>query len=164
MTESGSNHMGEVFTPAPGITRAQVVAAARRWIGTPYQHQQRLRGIAVDCIGLPMGVARELGLISPGFDVQGYARTPDGHTLMHLAATHMRRRGIDTPLAPGMVIVCAVDLEPSHFGILADYAHGGLSLIHANARAHPPRVIETRLLFSRGLRFVAAFDLPGVSD
>lgn len=153
----------EVFTPADGVTRAQIVATAREWIGTPYQHQQRLKGLAVDCVGLPMGIARELGLISQRFDIQGYARTPDGHTLMHLAATHMRRVPLDAPLQPGMVIVCAVDLEPSHFGVLADYQHGGLSIIHANARAHPPRVIETRLMFSRGLRFVAAFDLPGVA-
>lgn len=146
-------------------TRAQVVAEARTWIGTPYQHQQRLRGVAVDCIGLPLGVARALGLVEEGFDVQGYARMPDGSTLMQLACRHMRRIArVDSPtlLLPGQVIVCAVDLEPSHFGILGNYAHGGLSIIHACARATPPRVIETRLMFTRALRFVAAFDLPGV--
>lgn len=153
------------YTPASGVTRAQVVAIARSWIGTPYQHQQRLRGVAVDCIGLPMGVARELGLISPSFDVQGYPRMSDGTTLMHLAGLHMRRlaRSELGELHPGQIIVCAVDRDPSHFGILADYRHGGLSIIHANARATPARVVETRLVFSRGLRFVAAFDLPGVA-
>lgn len=44
----------------PGIDAA-VVAAARRWIGTPYQHQASLRGEGCDCIGLVCGIWRELG-------------------------------------------------------------------------------------------------------
>lgn len=153
----------DTFVPAQGITRADVLACARDWIDTPYQHQQRMRGVAVDCIGLPIGVARTLGLVAPDFDVQGYARTPDGSSLMALARLHMQSvpGGVEA-LAPGMVVVCVVDADPQHFGILGDYRHGGLSIIHANAQADPPRVVETRLMWSRALQFVAAFDLPGV--
>jgi NlpC/P60 family putative phage cell wall peptidase len=40
--------------------RADVVAAARGWIGTPYQHQAALKGAGCDCLGLVRGVFAEV--------------------------------------------------------------------------------------------------------
>jgi NlpC/P60 family putative phage cell wall peptidase len=37
-----------------------VVAEARSWIGTPYQHQASLKGVGCDCLGLVRGVWRSL--------------------------------------------------------------------------------------------------------
>jgi NlpC/P60 family putative phage cell wall peptidase len=42
------------------ISRAQIVASAREWIGTPYHHQASLKGIGCDCLGLVRGVWRDL--------------------------------------------------------------------------------------------------------
>jgi NlpC/P60 family putative phage cell wall peptidase len=39
---------------------AEVVAAARRWLGTPYHDQASARGIGCDCLGLARGVWREV--------------------------------------------------------------------------------------------------------
>lgn len=39
---------------------AEIVAAARRWIGTPYVHQASVRGAGADCLGLVRGVWREI--------------------------------------------------------------------------------------------------------
>ena len=39
--------------------RARIVAAARRWIGTPYLHQASLLGVGCDCLGLVRGVWRD---------------------------------------------------------------------------------------------------------
>lgn len=147
---------------AAAVTRADVVAAGRTWVDTPYRHQARLREVGVDCIGLEIGVARALGLVAPEFDITGYARTPDGSSLMLLAELHMVRVPEPAVLVPGMVIVVAIDADPQHFGILGDHRHGVLSIIHANAKADPPRVVETRLMFTSTMRLVAAFDLPGV--
>lgn len=36
-----------------------IVAAARGWLGTPYQHQASLKGVGADCLGLVRGVWRE---------------------------------------------------------------------------------------------------------
>jgi len=140
------------------LTRADVVAAARGWIGTPFHHLERRKGIGVDCAGLIVGVCRELGLVPAEFDVPAYTPTPDGYTMRASCAQYM------VPIAraamqPGDAILLVTDLHPQHLGILADYAHGGLSIIHAANSAHPPRVIETRLMFSRALRFVAAYSL-----
>lgn len=40
--------------------RRRVVAAARAWLGTPYQHQASLSGCGADCLGLLRGVWRDL--------------------------------------------------------------------------------------------------------
>ncbi|MGL4729308.1 MAG: NlpC/P60 family protein [Bosea sp. (in: a-proteobacteria)] len=40
--------------------RAQIIAAAHGWIGTPYRHQASLRGAGCDCLGLLRGVWREV--------------------------------------------------------------------------------------------------------
>lgn len=40
------------------VSRAAIVAEARRWIGTPYLHQASLKGAGCDCLGLVRGVWR----------------------------------------------------------------------------------------------------------
>ncbi len=141
-------------------SRLQVVTQAREWIGTPFQHQQRTKHVASDCAGLVIGVARELGLIAPEFDVSGYARQPDGISLLRWCDQYMCRVN-RSDMNPGHVVVVAYDKAPGHMGILGDYRHGGLSIIHALIKP-ANEVVETRLMFSRQMRFIAAFNLPGV--
>jgi len=40
--------------------RADIVAAARGWLGTPYRHQASVKGEGTDCLGLVRGVWREV--------------------------------------------------------------------------------------------------------
>jgi NlpC/P60 family putative phage cell wall peptidase len=42
------------------VSRADIVEAARLWLGTPYHHQASLRGVGCDCLGLVRGVWRDL--------------------------------------------------------------------------------------------------------
>lgn len=42
------------------MTETTVVAAARRWIGTPYVHQASACGFGTDCLGLVLGIWKEL--------------------------------------------------------------------------------------------------------
>lgn len=148
------------FNPAPRhATAAAAVPQARAWLGTPWRHQARLQGVGVDCVGLLIGVARALGVVPAGFDVTGYARQPDGHSLMR----HLRGLLTEVPhpadLRPGDFLCVAFDQHPQHVGVVGDYLHGGPSIIHAiNGRG----VVETRLMFSPGMRFVAGFALPEV--
>ena len=142
------------------MNRLAVVAAARAWLGTPFQHQARVKGVGVDCIGLVIGVARELGLVSPDFDIDAYPRVPDGKTLLPIAKMHMTE--VDrSAMQAGDVVAVALGSLPQHFGVLGDYRHGGFSIIHAASQSGA--VIETRLMFSRAMKFVAAFALPGVA-
>lgn len=61
-------------------SRADIVVEARKYIGTPFQHQGRLVRAGVDCIGMLAGVAKVLGLTS--YDVPSYSRYPEGDDLI----------------------------------------------------------------------------------
>lgn len=143
-------------------TPEYVVAEARAWVGTPYQHQQRLRGVAVDCVGLVIGVGRALGLCAPDFDLSGYGRTPDGRSLLTECDALMTRVRRDA-IAPGHVLVLRFARDPQHLAIAADYLHGGLSIVHALGTVDGRgKVIEQRLSPDILNRLVQAYALPGV--
>jgi cell wall-associated NlpC family hydrolase len=140
-------------------TRAEVVAAARGHLGTPWVHQGRFPGLALDCAGLVILVARGLGLVAHDFDVNGYERAPDG-TMLGWCDGHMQRI---SEIELGAVLVLATAEQPQHLGIVGDYLHGGWSLIHACNATRPPRCIETRLMFARNQQLRGIYRMPGVS-
>jgi hypothetical protein len=149
--------------PHRPVTRQDVVRVARSYIGTPFHHRGRAPGSILDCAGIPVCVARELGLVAPDFDVPPYLSIPSGNSLIEWCNKYM----LPIPQAAmgfGDVIVITVDKDPQHICVLADYVHGGFSIIHAsNSRSVvPARVIETRLMFARAMHFVAAYRIPGV--
>lgn len=131
-----------------------IVETARSWIGTPFHHQARCKGAGVDCVGLVLCVAKELGYVAQDFDVLGYSRRPDGVTLMHHLHAQLDEVS-QADMRPGDVVCVAFDALPQHVGVVGDYLHGGLSIIHADSRHK--RVVETRLMFGAAMRFVAAF-------
>lgn len=141
--------------------RTDIVRIARSYIDTPFHHRARLPGVGMDCAGLLVCVAREAELVPKDFDVPPYVPVPDGATMVEWCEEHMSIVSYDA-MQPGDAILLITDRFPQHLGILGDYLHGGLSIIHAASNARPPRVIETRLLFSRSQRFVAAYALPGI--
>ena len=138
-------------------TAADVVAAARGHRDTPWQHQGRLPGVALDCAGLLICVARQLGLVAPDFDINGYGRVPDG-TMPEWCDQYLER--VPDPVYGG-VLMCAIAQDPQHLGIVGDYRHGGFSFIHASSGAG--KVVETRLMWARNQRLVRAYRFPGVA-
>lgn len=144
------------------MTRADIVAYARTLIGTPFHHRERQPGRAIDCAGVLICTMRHFGIYPPDWDVPDYTLNPNG-SMLPLCRKHL----IEIPgkaMQAGDAVVLIPDEEPQHLGILAPYRYGGLSIIHASSARStiPPRVIETRLLFARGMRFSAAFSFPGV--
>ncbi len=131
-----------------------IVETAREYLGTPYHHQARLKGFGVDCVGLLICVARDRGIVDSEFDIRGYNRVPDGVSLMHHLDDRMDRIGHDE-MQPGDCVCVTFDADPQHVGIVGDYRHGGLSIIHAANRIG--RVVEHRLLFTPAMRFCAAY-------
>lgn len=144
--------------------REQIVATARAALRTRFQHQARLPGVALDCAGLLISTARILGLVAPDFDVKGYDRTPDGKSLLQHCDRWMTRIP-RAQMAPGDAIVVRWVKDPQHIGIVGDYVHGGLSLIHALSNPDGEgEVVEHSLDESMLRRFVAAYKLPNVGD
>lgn len=142
--------------------REFIVDEARAWIKTPYRHQGRVKGVGVDCAGLPICVARNLGLVGYEFDVSGYGRVPDGASLVAACDKWMTR--IDLPELGSVIVVrFRPEWHAQHLGILADYKHGGFSMIHALGTADGKgRVVEQRLDESTLRRTVGFWRMPGV--
>ena len=117
---------------ATDIASHPIVGAARGWIGTPYQHQASLKGVACDCLGLLRGVWRELYGREPE-DMPPYA--PDwaegsgAETLRDGLARHL---AFAQGAAPGDIVLfrMARSGPAKHCGIVA-MQDGGLTLIHA---------------------------------
>lgn len=61
--------------PVTNITGEDLVKQARTWLQTPYHHAGRVKGVqgGVDCIGLIVGAACELGVEVPS-DTTAYGR------------------------------------------------------------------------------------------
>ena len=146
-------------------TRAELVAFARTLIGTRWEHRGRTPCLALDCAGVPICVARKFGIFPPAFDVPDYTMTPDGR-MMQWCEKHMGSKVPKRLLVPGLMIVMQIVDQPQHIGVTGDYKDGGLSIIHASnsPSTRPARVVETRLMWHRAQKFIAAFEFPGVSE
>src|SRR5579884_3831845 len=57
-------------------SRIEIVNIARSWLGTPYHHMGRIKGVGVDCAMFPLEVYREAGLIG---DIAIPFYPPDWH-------------------------------------------------------------------------------------
>lgn len=51
--------------------KEKVIAEAKSWLGTPFHHAARVKGVGVDCVNLLVGVFSASGLI-PSFEIDAY--------------------------------------------------------------------------------------------
>lgn len=134
-----------------------IVTEARSWVGTPFHHQGRVKGAGVDCIGLAIMVGKACGKVPPGYDFNGYHRTPTGSTLVDV----MRASGFVDEVrepAPGDILVFRFDADPQHVAILSDTN----TLIHAYA--HARKVSEARFDSKWRAWQIAAFRFKEVPE
>lgn len=152
------------------VTRAQVVAEARSWIGTKYLHQAEMKGVGADCGGLIRGVSVALGLIPENYkemmpaEIHGYARRPDGSLGRELCDLYWTPIAVDS-IQPGDLVLFSYGKVgvPHHIGIIADYPGGELAVIHALGPLGPKKVVEHRLDSVWRSRAIAAYAMPGVN-
>lgn len=142
------------------MTADDVVAAARRWIGTPYVHQASQCGAGADCLGLLRGVWRDVlggepAAVPPYSPDWAEARSDE--PLWHALADRMSGKGIDDE-APGDVILLRMRDRgvAKHLGFQARIGARG-SFVHAYS-GHG--VIETSLSAPWQRRIVARFAFP----
>lgn len=140
-------------------TKEQIVALARQTIGTPYQHQGRMNGLAFDCAGVPFFVGQQLGLAMG--DVAGYSNLPNA-AQMRAQLDSCLMRAPKSCMQAGDVAWIRFEREAQHLAILGDYPHGGFSLIHGS-NAGRARVIEHRMDEIWRSRIVAVWRYPGVA-
>jgi len=139
-------------------TRAQVVATARQWIGTPFREQARVRGHGADCVGLNIGIGEDIGDLPKGFQIT-YKQAPDNRRMQRECDKYLRRVPLEQMQA-GDVVLIQTAAEPHHMGILVDY-RDGLGIVHAlKARG---KVVEHRLDSRLRQSIVAAYSYPSVT-
>lgn len=138
--------------PTLSPQRQAVIDQARTWLGTPWHHQGRLKGAGVDCIGLIVGVARELGYAVD--DYTDYQRFPDGVTMS--AELHKQLRPTTRPMA-GDIVCFRITRLPQHVAIIT----GPNTLIHAY---QPYGVVETTIRPSLLERAFGYFTFREIED
>jgi cell wall-associated NlpC family hydrolase len=132
------------------VTRADVVATARGYLGVRWQHQGRSRA-GLDCLGLVVVVAHQLGLSRA--DVRDYGRLPGAQRLRDELARHL------VPVReqqPGDVLLLRFERNPLHVAIVTP---AGIVHAYANQR----RVVEHRIDQVWRERVVRCYAFPGVA-
>ncbi|MFO0389902.1 MAG: C40 family peptidase [Alphaproteobacteria bacterium] len=148
-----------------------VVASARGWLGTRFHHQGRLKKTdthkgGVDCLGLLVGVAKELELkAANGTPITAYDHTEYTHTpnTYHLRQT-LNEIMLEIPkgdMRAADVLLMDIDNMPQHLGIITEYS-GNIGIIHAYA---PARAVVEHLLDAYWQeRIIAAFRLSSLNN
>lgn len=125
-------------------TRASILTNARSWIGTPYHHKGRVKGVGVDCGGLIYELfAPHLPLAPFPTDYPAdWALHKDNELYLAFIREHVR----EVPRVPDFGLVMF------KYGLC--YSHGGLvtdrrTVIHAWGRTKEGRVMESDFKFFR---------------
>ena len=145
------------------MTRNEIIAEAREWEGTRWEHQKAMKGVACDCIGLIRGVYKELtGLEMP--DVIDYPQTAFFYCRDERLYPELQKYLPEITVAeaqPGDILTFGMrtHFPDHHLGILLD---GGL-FIHACGDAGIQKTIITSFDALWQARARHAFTFPGVS-
>ena len=116
-------------------TRERVVEVARSWLGTPYMHHARLKGVGVDCAQILAAVYEEAGVIGY-IDLGNYSRQWHLHKSDELYIEWLERCGarrVDVPQI-GDVGVWKYGLTHSHGGIVVEAGEDPL-ILHSYMKA-----------------------------
>ena len=137
------------------MTPEDIIGAARQCLGTPFRHQGRMLAFGLDCAGVAIWVARQVG-VSP-IDVEGYGRTPkDGQIERALDSQPDLMRVVDpADRQPGDLLLMRFATDPQHLAVFA-----GKSIIHAYESAG--KCVEHILSPGWARRIVAAYRFRGV--
>lgn len=141
------------------MTGDDIVAAARAYLGTPFQHQGRQKGIGVDCAGLVLGTAHDLAMTD--FAVSAYSRVSTDNEVMRVFTEELHMTPIafaDAQAGDVLHIVFMVDNKPQHHTAIAT---GEGTMIHAYSLS-PHKVIEHRIDALWRSRIRGAYRFPGV--
>jgi NlpC/P60 family putative phage cell wall peptidase len=140
--------------------RHDIVDRARRWIGTPYVHQARRRGVGCDCLGLVLGVWEErFGHLpeAPPDYTPDWSEARGLERLWHAATTHLVERPLlDPSLGDVLLFRMRRGAVAKHLGVQSALGPEA-RFIHAYSGRG---VVETRLTSSWSRRIVARFGFP----
>ena len=134
--------------------RQSVVNEARSWLGTPWGHNQCVKGNQVDCVRFVNAVAQSCGIVCGDLPKE-YARLSNGIDIINYLDQWFKPKSIDD-LKDGDILVFKYWGRPHHVA-LATTLRGYRGMIHASVECG--KVTEHILdnIFLRIL--VAVYDL-----
>jgi len=136
--------------------RDKIVAEARTWVGTPFLHQGRVKGRGVDCVGLVIGVARELGLAE--YKEIAYGRQPDTNVMRGQLEHYLEKIHLSEVKAGDIYWMRFT--YPMHTAIASDI-DGDRGIIHSYSQIG--KCIEHRLDSVWESRIAACYRYKGLS-
>jgi NlpC/P60 family putative phage cell wall peptidase len=143
------------------MTRAEIVAEARAWLGTPYRHQASLKGVGADCLGLVRGVWRNVVGAEPEKPppyTPDWAEALGEETLLGAARRHLSEMPVGEAREGDVLLFRMATGSPAKHAAVVS---GPGRIVHAYwGRA----VCETRLAPWWERRIAAAFSFPEVMD
>lgn len=132
-----------------GAEVQRFIEEVRSWIGTPFMHAGRVKGVGADCVGILIESARALGLLGDYQNVN-YSTTVD---TAYLLAEMCKFCRLVPPRErkPGDILLFSVKGNAQHTGVLVSEN----TFVHAYQSAG--KVVESELepVFARSL--VAVF-------
>jgi len=138
----------------------RVLAAVQGWVGTPYRHQASRKGVGCDCLGLVLGIWREVYGAAPEpvpVYARDWAQARGGDPLLEAACRYC----IEKPrgeAAPGDLLLFRwrVGMPAKHMAILLDSDR----IVHA---CEGKAVVVTRLVPQWRKRIAGAFAFPEIA-
>lgn len=132
---------------------AEIAAEAMTWVGTPFRHQGRIKGRAVDCANFVALVAIGVGLT--GIEIPGdYHEREDGVEMLRLLHQYLELVDYDGDLsniATGDIIALCDDVRqepdvPRHLVIVHTVDAGYLYAVHATKTGVKRHRLDSRWL------------------
>jgi NlpC/P60 family putative phage cell wall peptidase len=139
--------------------REKIIDVAHSWVGTPYHHQARVKGVGVDCAQLMAGIAIEAGIIPADTELpHDYSPEWHLHNRDEVLIDHLRRFGcVEKEVAePGDIIGFTIGRAVGHLGILVSAD----TFIHAQCMADPKMVTLNSLSPEWKKRHTVTFSFP----
>lgn len=152
----------------PAVTREQIVAAGRKYLGTPFKHQGRLMGQGCDCVGIPLMIAGDLKLVDKsGIPLNGdcfhtYSAQPVGNYVHDMCMEHLVYKPVREML-PGDFLSMKVVTAACHVALVTEDDKGRVCILHAYSGG-PGKVVEHLLDEKWRRRIVGCFKFPEVRD
>lgn len=133
------------------MKRQEIVDAARKYIGVKWKHQGRNPASGLDCLGLIVQVAKDIGL--EPYDPVDYSKRPDGQRLIAELNAQLKQT---VDYQAGDILLMRMGANPQHLAIVNET--GGI--IHSYAEIR--KVVEHPLNDDWRHKIVVAYSVPGI--
>lgn len=105
------------------MTRLEIVAELRSWVGTPWRHQGRTKHKGCDCLGLVVELARLADRL-PAHIPTNYHRMPFHNLLERTFDKYLDRVEGETRVLDVVLMTWRRNKVPAHAGVLVPWPPG----------------------------------------